>query len=428
MAPQGSFGGHDYDMGVTVRDMFAQLGATIMEFSLSEWEVPNRRGEIIARIREFSPHFATGFPNAGYGLLAQDGEPGSDDADNVFADILSIPLILNWDHILTQAPHYYLLSRMHEHRAGALRVLRQRLGHPMLRHYSPDTGHIATFERLGILEPRRAKHYFPGARNHFVEAGRTMAEPSAKGRIGFAGNIYAARGEKLAELRHPVIKKLDEIILQTKRDHWTGAGWDLLLEAIEQIPADVRNKLGLDPDYPVFWLLALDLLGDRVSTMFRLEVLGSIPHPIDFVGNFADPESSQALAKFEHIRYCGSADFFKELPEVYRSREIWVDATNAPFINGCGAKALDCFAAGSMMLIDYREDLKSTLGDLADSFMYRGKDELVDKVDYYLSHPAERIEVVEKVQAVIRERLTYQHHFERVCADMSAEIGLTAAP
>lgn len=425
MAPKASFGGHDYDMGVTVRDSFARLGATILEFSLDDWAIPKRRHEIIAKARDFSPHFGIGFPNAGYGLQAQDGEPGSDDADNLFADMLSVPLVLNWDHILTQAPQYYLLSRMDEVRSGAIRTLRHRLGHPMLRHYSPDTGHIAAFERLGILEPGRSKHYFPGARDHFVEAGRTVATPETKGRVGFAGNIYAARGEKLAALKDPVIRELDEAILRAKRDQWTRSGWDLLLDNVARAPEDEKKRLGLDPDYAVFWMLALEVLGDRVSTAFRLEVLGSISQPIDFVGNFADPRSSEALANFDNIRYCGSADFVTQLPQVYRSHEIWVDATNTPFIRGCGAKAIDCFAAGSMMLIDYREDLRANIGELADSFMYRSKDELREMIAYYLSHQAERVEVVGEMQAIIRERLTYRHHFERVCADMATEIGVT---
>lgn len=429
MAPQASFEGHDYAIATAALSSLAELGPQIQAIQWFDWADQTKRRETIARIKDFAPHFATSFPNAGYGILMQDGSPGADDADNLFTDILRVPLALNWDHIIPQGPNYFLGARLYEDppQSGAIRVLRHKFGNSLLRHYSPDSGHIAVLEGYGVLAPRRASVYAPGARDHFVAGGRTAAAPTALGRVGFTGNIYAARGSRLPILQHPVIRQIDEAMLAAKRANWEIPGWTILLDAIAQIPDAAKTQLGLDPDFPFFWLAALDLLSERVLTAFRLSVLAAIRQPVDFFGNFADPESSQALAEFDHITYCGNADFFTELPEIYRSREIWVDATNAPFINGCGAKAIDCFAAGSMMLVDHRRDLRDNVGDLADRFMYRTADELREKIEYYLARPKERLEVVEAMQTVIRERLTYRHHYERMCADMEAEVKAAGA-
>jgi spore maturation protein CgeB len=74
------------------------------------------------------------------------------------------------------------------------------------------------------------------------------------------------------------------------------------------------------------------------------------------------------------------------------------------------------------MLIDYKEDVRDEIGALAERFMYRDAQDLNDKIGYYLSHPQERMEVVEEVQSIVRVRLKWEDFFARVCADMTAEL------
>lgn len=86
-------------------------------------------------------------------------------------------------------------------------------------------------------------------------------------------------------------------------------------------------------------------------------------------------------------------------------------------MKGCGAKVLNCFAAGAFMLTDYRDDLRDELGDIADRFMYRDKDDLHLKIEHYMTHPEERAEIVSTMQSIIRSRLRLAHFFERACSE-----------
>jgi hypothetical protein len=379
-----------------------------------EWVDPASRTELTKRLRDFAAHFAVGIPNAGYGLFYRGNAP---ETENLFSDALSIPLVLPWDHLLTQAPVYLIGDYGYEYspKPGLLRGLRERLNHPFLRHYVPDSAHIEIYESLGLLAPNSAKHYQPAALPHFIEFGRRgPSEPQIRDRIGFAGNIYAPPA---AFSEVPLLKELTEAIIAGKLRLWDVSGWHILSYLLEQIPEETRYRLGLLPDFHFFWHFAKHVLELRVGTAFRLDVFNSIDQEIDFYGNFASREALDLIRDSERIRYRGVADFVTELPAVYASYPLWVDVTNAPFIRGCGAKVFHCFAAGSMMLIDFREDLKRQLGDLADSFMYRNAEDLREKIALYLNEPMKRREVIEAVQGIIRDRVSWQQFCRQICSE-----------
>jgi len=414
---RASFGGHDFDFATLGIETFRKLGVAVCTLDGDEWGHPSRRADLVSRLRDFAPHFAIGVPNAGYGL-----QYTSADGENLFADILSIPLVLPWDHLLTQAPGYYLGEYQYEYQptAGMLARLAGRLGHPRYRHYSPDSAHVEIYEALGLLGPGTVKLYQPSALTQFLEVAKAQTSETIQDRVAFAGNVYA--NVTLPFLQDPVLRELDDALIRAKREYWDTSGWHLLCYLLEQVPETLRERRGLSFDHRYFWHVASQLLSVRVSTAFRLEVLSAVRQPVDFYGNFASEGGGAALLGCEHITYCGKADFIGDLPKLYSKYAIWIDATNAPFIRGCGAKVLDCFASGSMMLVDYREDLRRELGEIAERFMYRNADELRTKVTYFLARPKERTELVESIRTVIRDKLSWSHYCARVCADMQVEL------
>ncbi len=416
MPSQDSFRGHAFELASSLAQNWRDLGATVAGVVPEEWEDPSGRATLLSRLQRLDPHFAVALPNSGYGLAFRDGS-----GRNLFTDVLSIPLVLKWDHLLTQAPNYYL-EEMYQapQQTGALAVLRAGLANRLNRHYVPDSGHIAEYEGLKLLSPDSAARYMSSPDAHFVEAGVVPPNATEKNRVAFAGNIYTARGSKLHFLQYPLIREIDARLIEAKRRRWEQSGWHLFMEVLEQVPRESREKNGLTPDHPLFWTLAFNLLSFRVSTAYRLDVLNAIGLPVDFYGNFNDPDSSESLGQLGDIRFCGSVGY-NSLPDLFRKYDVWVDVIHAPFINGCGSKAFNCFAAGSFMLMDYRADVLRDVGDVAKSFMYRSREEVKDKVSYYLTHPAERAAIIEEMQAVIRERLSIRHVYERMCDDMMAE-------
>lgn len=420
--PRGHFGGLDYGLALSALDAFKSLGMPVEVVAGDDWNRESKRSEIVSRLKSFAPHFAIGLPNASYGLYFTDSKQHG--ARNLFTDVLSVPLVLIWDHLLTQAPAYFLDMSSPEscHNAGALALLRSSLAKPLNRHYSPDSAHIEIYESLGLVEPNQVRRYIDPSFTPCADSPSMTVSAGFKGRVGFAGNIYTARGARLEILESPLIRQIDDAMVRGKQENWAASGWDLFLHVLQQVPPSVRESAALTPDYPFFWKVAQGLIGDRITTAFRLLVLESMTQRIDFYGNFSDPDSSSRLDTSGNVHFCGSADYLTELPNIFRKYELWIDVINAPFIRGCGQKVLDCFAAGSLMLIDYRDDLRREFGELAERFMYRNVEELRKKTAFYLAHPSERVSTIEEMQSLIRAQYSLERFYSRVCSNMIEDV------
>jgi hypothetical protein len=416
LPPIDSFAGHAYDLAEALIRVAQSLGARVMTVGSEEWDDPSRRSPVVARLERFDAELAIAMPQTGYALRFRDS-----DGRNLFSDVLGLRLALPWDHLLTQAPMYYLPAMHSEpQRAGALRQLREGLRKPLTRHYVPDSAHIATYSSLGIIESNATKRYMPSADEGFLAAGKAPLDKPIADRVAFAGNTYSSYGSKLKLLEHDLIRSLDAALNDEKCRRWGASAWSLLQEQLERIPLQVREQNGLTPDFPLFWWIALDLLSYRVGTAYRLHVLNAIGRGVDYYGNYVDPESTSGMAPYERLRFCGSVPY-AELPQLFRRYAVWVDVTSVPFINGCGAKVFNCFAAGSFMLMDFREDVRSDVGELADAFMYRNAEDLNEKISFYLTHPRERDAVTQAMQEQIRSRFTWKAFYARIMGDMTSE-------
>jgi spore maturation protein CgeB len=78
------------------------------------------------------------------------------------------------------------------------------------------------------------------------------------------------------------------------------------------------------------------------------------------------------------------------------------------------SKLIDCLASGGFALCDPKEDLVRFFGPMVKRIFFRNVEELNSKIDYYLSHPVERNEIVTELGLKIRQHCTLEALFERV--------------
>lgn len=397
-------------------DVLRRLGAAVETISLPMWQDPSRRFATAWKVKQFAPDLVLSLPNAGYALQFTDS--AEEKANNLFTDILSIPLVLPWDHVLTQAPVYFIRDCLSSGpmRRDALDAISAKLNKRLHHHFFFDSGHVRAFEDLGLLPRGRWKTSLEPAHEHFIEQGKRRSAVEVKNRVGFSGNVYSRKtGSEPASF----VTHLKSRVIEAKCRRWTASGWALFCSELEQLSHDERETLGLTPDHAFFWRIAYELLSSELLTEYRLSVLKSIKRPVDYFGNFVDPDASALFAGSDGIRFCGSVDYTMELPETYSRYAVWVDATNTPYIDSCGSKALNCFAAGSFMLIEYNADYHEALGDLAERFMYRDSDELNAKIEHYLTCPEERAETVAAMQAFIEGGPRISRLLERACSEVA---------
>jgi spore maturation protein CgeB len=81
---------------------------------------------------------------------------------------------------------------------------------------------------------------------------------------------------------------------------------------------------------------------------------------------------------------------------------------------------MGCFAAGGMVLFDYKEDFARIMGDAGAQVMYRDTDHLNALVDLYLTEPRRRRDVVRYLQHRVVSEFSWAVLCKRLLVDEPA--------
>ncbi|MEO8593435.1 MAG: glycosyltransferase [Candidatus Solibacter sp.] len=416
--PHVWFGGVDYDFAIEMSEELRVLGAEVFELDIAGFHSGNATyiEGVIAALRAFRADVALPLPNALYALLCVTGE-----GRNVLRDVLQIPTIMLWDHGLLQLPRQILNhtpTTPAEAQPDALRRLRQELNHPLFFHYSPDRGHIAALDRLGIVPAANVNFFLQPAYPNFVRHGyRTPPSNAFRTRIAFAGNVYLKASKDLPFRGVPQLAAIEARALAAKKTRITECLWDLLMAEIEALGDKTRADLRLDADSTLFWNFMheeIELVG---NTEARLNVLTGVKREFEFYGNFVEPDSTGALGSQYHIEFRKCLDYFTELPLLFMNSDVIVDVINLGYNTGISPKVMGCFACGGVVLFDYKEDFLTTMGDAANQVMYRSVEHLNSLLDEFLTDPRKRRDVSRYLQHRIASEFTFGVLARRILAD-----------
>jgi hypothetical protein len=427
MPPRHYFEGNDREIALTLLESLKSVFPHIFVFDCDTY-LSGSDAEFGAQMRAaraFRPDIGLALPNACYGMLLdkradymnykKDKKRFRDflsfprrpaPLGNVFADELGIKIVMIWDHVITQAAQYLIGYPPVERamsRPGSLEKLRRGLDRENFVHYVPDSGHIEVFDRLGVWERSSVQHYVVPGQNVFLSGASQPAQELIRDRILFAGNLNSSQVMS-AYGNDQVVREVTDYVTNVKCKEWQTAAWHAYEEiASQKVAAGVAE---LHPDHSFFWALGRVLITNVVTTAFRTTVFKSIGFPIDLYGGFTDPDFIAGLSRSGLFRSMGRVPL-EGLGSVYARYQFSIDITHTPFIHGSNAKVLNCFAAGGFMFIDWKDDLRVALGNLAEEFMYRNAEELTSKMEGLRRNPKRRLEIIQAVREIISRDLNF---------------------
>jgi spore maturation protein CgeB len=100
--------------------------------------------------------------------------------------------------------------------------------------------------------------------------------------------------------------------------------------------------------------------------------------------------------------------------------DVIVDVINLGYNTGISPKVMGCFAAGGLMLFDYKEDFSRIMGDAAGEVMYRSIEQLNSLVDGYLAKPHRRRDVASYLQHRVVTEFSFSALAKRLLVDERA--------
>lgn len=105
----------------------------------------------------------------------------------------------------------------------------------------------------------------------------------------------------------------------------------------------------------------------------------------------------------------GAVDYYSEMPYVFANSKINLNITLRSIQSGIPLRAMDIMGAGGFLLTNFQADFLDYFVPNEDFVYYESEDDLVEKVNYYLSHEKERKEIAHNGH----EKVKANHSFEK---------------
>ncbi len=267
-------------------------------------------------------------------------------------------------------------------------------------HFCIEPEDIIDLNLLGI---KRVYHIF-----HASEFTKIGIDDQYEYNISFVGHILPGFGE---------IYKSSPSIVSLPAFHQVSAGfWNRLMNLdlkLKQSPynqvvlkdQNINNIIGFQNKFEYIYLANL------LNPSFRGEIINRLKaSQIDIVGG--DPGYMSGMMDKRVIQKSGviyhpPTQNYTEAQSIYASSKINLNITSLQFDDAVVNRVMDVGAAGGFILTDWKSDLRRVTS-VHEEISYKTIEELNYKIDYYLSHEKERLEIAEQLHQDITTNNSYE--------------------
>ncbi len=179
---------------------------------------------------------------------------------------------------------------------------------------------------------------------------------------------------------------------------------DNILEELQRVyPTDPHGTCAMRPQD----IYADYVLARQVTTVERQEIMAHLGRK--FPQYDIRLYTTNEHASIPGIKNCGRADYYKETPYIFYNSKINLNITLKSIKTGIPLRAFEIMGNGGFLLTNYQSEMLEYFEPDKDFVYYTDYEDLLEKVDYYLQHDAERRSIAlngyEKVQR--------EHTFEK---------------
>jgi len=149
-------------------------------------------------------------------------------------------------------------------------------------------------------------------------------------------------------------------------------------------------------------IMANFYLGNKVTEQERLHLLDSVSKR--FRTRLYTLSDTSTLPD---IQVMGSAETMLEMPKIFNCSKINLNFTSKPIRTGIPQRIFDIMGAGGFVLTNYQVELSEyfVAGEHLDYFS--SEEDLLEKIEFYLTHEEERRRIAENGQKLVKEYHTY---------------------
>lgn len=174
-------------------------------------------------------------------------------------------------------------------------------------------------------------------------------------------------------------------------------GYNFIEELLTpQIVADMEKEYPTDPNALTAMkpeeIYADYVLNRQVTAIERKEILQILGEKFS---RYRIRLYTNNSTQFEGVDNKGPVDYYNEMPYVFLNSRINLNISLRSIKTGIPLRAFDIMGCGGFLLSNYQQELLEYFDADIDFVYYNNYEDLVEKVEYYLSHEKERREIAE---------------------------------
>ena len=178
---------------------------------------------------------------------------------------------------------------------------------------------------------------------------------------------------------------------------------------------DMKKISGYEPDcygvQSLEYVFANYFIDRKITQTERLDLLSAVakhfPLKLFTLDRNAPVPGAQNM---------GTADYYTEMPHVFADSRINLNITLRSITSGIPLRCMDILSCGGFLLTNYQADFLRHFVPDEDFVYYEDKEDMLTKIDYYLSHEKERSEIARNGKKKVTEFYTYEQCFSEILA------------
>lgn len=123
--------------------------------------------------------------------------------------------------------------------------------------------------------------------------------------------------------------------------------------------------------------------------------------------------SNSDVSDLLRIQYCGSVDYWSEMPQVFHASKINLNFTIPNIKSGIPLRIWDVLGSGGFLLTNFQAELPYYFVEGEDLVCFDSIEDMHKKADYYLSHEKERREIARNGYRKVRQH-DYRDRIETI--------------
>ncbi|MDD6241773.1 MAG: DUF3880 domain-containing protein [Roseburia hominis] len=131
--------------------------------------------------------------------------------------------------------------------------------------------------------------------------------------------------------------------------------------------------------------------------------------------------SNSDVSDLLRIQYCGSVDYWSEMPKVFRMSKINLNFTIPNIKSGIPLRIWDVLGCGGFLLTNYQAEIPYYFNEGEDLVCFDGLEDLCEKVGYYLEHEEERKRIAWNGYRKVREKHSYIERIRTILDTVAGE-------